>query len=88
MVKAGRCQLRYYFLVWPTAHGDDRATSTSPLSEASRALKRVFEPAVLVATSVERKLIRKKPMAQCSGYNGYRKIARSSNVERGCCLDE
>ncbi|KAG8253362.1 hypothetical protein J6590_035355 [Homalodisca vitripennis] len=27
------------------------------------------------------------PKAQCSGYNGYRKITRSSNVERGCCLD-
>ncbi|KAG8314297.1 hypothetical protein J6590_096038 [Homalodisca vitripennis] len=26
-------------------------------------------------------------MAQCSGYNGYRKITASSNVERGCCLD-
>ncbi|KAG8285479.1 hypothetical protein J6590_079262 [Homalodisca vitripennis] len=27
------------------------------------------------------------PMAQCSGYGGYRKITRSSNVERGRCLD-
>ncbi|KAG8270042.1 hypothetical protein J6590_093868 [Homalodisca vitripennis] len=27
------------------------------------------------------------PMAQCSGYGGYRKITRSSNAERGCCLD-
>ncbi|KAG8291053.1 hypothetical protein J6590_070305 [Homalodisca vitripennis] len=26
-------------------------------------------------------------MAQCSGYGGYRKITRSSNAERGCCLD-
>ncbi|KAG8299362.1 hypothetical protein J6590_102941 [Homalodisca vitripennis] len=26
-------------------------------------------------------------MAQCSGYNGYRKITRSNNGERGCCLD-
>ncbi|KAG8245052.1 hypothetical protein J6590_009128 [Homalodisca vitripennis] len=25
-------------------------------------------------------------MAQCSGYNGYREITISSNVERGCCL--
>ncbi|KAG8262859.1 hypothetical protein J6590_045057 [Homalodisca vitripennis] len=27
-------------------------------------------------------------MAQCSGYNGYRKKTSSSNTERGCCLDE
>ncbi|KAG8295762.1 hypothetical protein J6590_073121 [Homalodisca vitripennis] len=26
-------------------------------------------------------------MAQCSGYNGYRKITGSNNVERGCWLD-
>ncbi|KAG8286283.1 hypothetical protein J6590_063957 [Homalodisca vitripennis] len=26
-------------------------------------------------------------MAQYSGYNGYRKITRSSNVERGSCWD-
>ncbi|KAG8337326.1 hypothetical protein J6590_026291 [Homalodisca vitripennis] len=29
----------------------------------------------------------RRPMAQCSGHNVYRKITRSSNVERGCCLD-
>ncbi|KAG8308192.1 hypothetical protein J6590_002275 [Homalodisca vitripennis] len=28
------------------------------------------------------------PTAQCSGYNCYREITGSSNVERGCCLDE
>ncbi|KAG8297478.1 hypothetical protein J6590_034719, partial [Homalodisca vitripennis] len=27
------------------------------------------------------------PMAQCSGYDGYHKITRANNVERGCCLD-
>ncbi|KAG8274274.1 hypothetical protein J6590_004297 [Homalodisca vitripennis] len=27
-------------------------------------------------------------VAQCSEYGGYRKITVSSNVERGCCLDE
>ncbi|KAG8335134.1 hypothetical protein J6590_076079 [Homalodisca vitripennis] len=27
------------------------------------------------------------PLAECNGYNGCRKITRSSNVERGCCLD-
>ncbi|KAG8248519.1 hypothetical protein J6590_038222 [Homalodisca vitripennis] len=27
------------------------------------------------------------PMVQCSGYSDYREITRSSNVERGCCLD-
>ncbi|KAG8302335.1 hypothetical protein J6590_034648 [Homalodisca vitripennis] len=26
-------------------------------------------------------------MARCSEYNGYRKITKSSNIERGCCLD-
>ncbi|KAG8331595.1 hypothetical protein J6590_038402 [Homalodisca vitripennis] len=26
------------------------------------------------------------PMAQCSGYKGYRQITRSSNVKRGCLL--
>ncbi|KAG8259488.1 hypothetical protein J6590_011778 [Homalodisca vitripennis] len=27
------------------------------------------------------------PIAQCNGYNGFRKIAGSSTVECGCCLD-
>ncbi|KAG8272604.1 hypothetical protein J6590_037898 [Homalodisca vitripennis] len=72
---------RFSAVPLPLRLGDPGRSWPGPLSLSARHSR---DQGPERTNAIRRQLM---PMAQCSGYNGYRKITKSSNVERGYYLD-